>query len=257
MSTQGAFGQIMLELGRSKTEASDRIITFSPDVATSTNLTGFLNQRGVYGRQLKSDAAKINNIVSMNKWDISPKGQHVELGIAENNLMLMLAAAGMSAPIFQQRLLPVGTLYDPFISRGLDALNYGCYLDARFMLVATPSGITLAPEGGAHQSISTPLIGMGQPGLQSFEPAFADELQVIMVWYGMMCSSSIKSHAIRANACFPLFLMHSSSPSPNILFRRIMHTLTFPSHIRPTVSGTCSYQKGRVVPFTFASRPET
>jgi pyruvate dehydrogenase E1 component len=118
MSTQGAFGQIMLELGRSKTEAADRMITFSPDVATSTNLGGFLNQRGVYGRQLKSDAAKEHKIQSMNKWDISPKGQHVELGIAENNLMLMLAAAGMSAPIFKQRLLPIGTLYDPFISRG-------------------------------------------------------------------------------------------------------------------------------------------
>jgi hypothetical protein len=47
---------------------------------------------------------------------------------------------------------------------------------ARFILVATPSGITLAPEGGAHQSICTPLIGMSQDGLAAFEPAFADEL---------------------------------------------------------------------------------
>ena len=106
------------------------------------------------------------------------KGQHFELGIAEMNLFLMLAALGLSHSLFGERLLPVGTLYDPFIARGLDALNYACYQDARFILVATPSGITLAPEGGAHQSIGTPLIGMAQDGLAAFEPAFVDELAV-------------------------------------------------------------------------------
>ena len=80
------------------------------------------------------------------------------------------------------RLLPIGTLYDPFIQRGLDALNYACYQDARFMVVATPSGITLAPEGGAHQSVATPLIGMAQDGLAAFEPAFVDEVATIMAW---------------------------------------------------------------------------
>jgi pyruvate dehydrogenase E1 component len=111
-----------------------------------------------------------------------PGGQHVELGIAENNLFLLLAALGLSEPLFGARLLPVGTLYDPFISRGLDALNYACYQGARFMLVGTPSGITLAPEGGAHQSVITPLIGISQDGLSAFEPAFADELAAIMDW---------------------------------------------------------------------------
>ena len=94
----------------------------------------------------------------------------------------MLAALGLSAPTFGTRLLPIGTVYDPFIARGLDALNYGCYQNARFLLVATPSGVTLGPEGGAHQSINSPLIGMGQPGLTYFEPAFADELALPMRW---------------------------------------------------------------------------
>ncbi len=89
-------------------------------------------------------------------------------------------ALGLSHEIFGTRLLPIGTLYDPFIARGLDALNYACYQDARFMIVATPSGVTLAPEGGAHQSIHTPLIGIGQPGLLSYEPAYVDELAVLM-----------------------------------------------------------------------------
>ncbi len=98
------------------------------------------------------------------------------------NLFILLSALGLSHSLFGERLLPIGTLYDPFISRGLDALNYACYQDARFMVVATPSGVTLAPEGGAHQSIGTPLIGMAQDGLASFEPAFVDELSIIMRW---------------------------------------------------------------------------
>jgi pyruvate dehydrogenase E1 component len=98
------------------------------------------------------------------------------------NLFLLLGAAGLSHSLFGKRLIPIGTVYDPFVARGLDALNYACYQDARFMIVGTPSGVTLAPEGGAHQSIGTPLIGMSQDGLAAFEPAFADELAVIMEW---------------------------------------------------------------------------
>ena len=113
---------------------------------------------------------------------VSPKGQHIELGIAEHNLFLMLAAAGLSHSLFGERLIPVGTVYDPFIERGLDAFTYALYQDARFILVATPSGITLAPEGGAHQSTTTPLLGMGKDHLSSFEPAFADELLAILRW---------------------------------------------------------------------------
>ena len=113
---------------------------------------------------------------------MSPQGQHVELGIAEHNLFLTLAALGLSAPLFGARLLPIGTLYDPFIKRGLDALNYACYQDARFMLVATPSGLTLAPEGGAHQSASEPLIGLAQAGLVAM--LFANTPGAIAPWGG-------------------------------------------------------------------------
>jgi pyruvate dehydrogenase E1 component len=120
--------------------------------------------------------------MSPQKWEMSPKGQHIELGIAEMNLFLLLAAAGLSHSLFGERLLPVGTLYDPFICRGLDALNYACYQDARFLVAGTPAGLALAPEGGAHQSIGTPLIGIAQDGLAAFEPAYVDELAAIMAW---------------------------------------------------------------------------
>jgi pyruvate dehydrogenase E1 component len=113
---------------------------------------------------------------------MTPDGQHVELGIAEQNLFLLLAAAGLSHDLNGARLIPIGTVYDTFVQRGLDALFYGCYQDARFLLVSTPSGITLAPEGGQHQSIYTPLIGIGQDRLAFYEPAHVDELGVIMAW---------------------------------------------------------------------------
>jgi pyruvate dehydrogenase E1 component len=179
-STQAGFGKVMFEISRRADEFAGRVVTTSPDVTVSTNLGGFVNRRGVFQRRAHEDVFKRRRIPSAQVWSKAETGQHVELGIAENNLFIALAALGLTAPLFGERLFPVGTLYDPFIARGLDALNYACYQDARFLLVATPSGLTLAPEGGAHQSIGSPLIGMGQPGLDSYEPAFADETAVLM-----------------------------------------------------------------------------
>jgi pyruvate dehydrogenase E1 component len=179
-STQAAFGRILLDLAKSGHPLADRILTTSPDVTVSTNLGAFVNNRGLFHRRGMRDVFAEAKIPSAQKWAAKAAGQHVELGIAESNLFLMLAAAGLSGDLFGHRLIPVGTLYDPFIARGLDSLNYACYQDARFLLVATPSGLTLGPEGGAHQSINPPLIALGQPGLRHYEPAFADELALFM-----------------------------------------------------------------------------
>jgi len=181
-STQTGFGAILNELGRSDSEFARRIVTTSPDVTVSTNLGPWVNRRGLFAREAMADTFKSERIPSTFNWEFSPKGQHIELGIAEMNLFILLSALGLSHSINGERLLPIGTLYDPFIARGLDALNYACYQDARFILVATPSGITLAGEGGAHQSIAEPLIGMAQDGLAAFEPAYVDELAVILRW---------------------------------------------------------------------------
>jgi len=179
-STQVAFGKILNDLAREETDFVSRIVTTSPDVTVSTNLGGFVNRKGLFSRSASEDVFRKRKIASPQIWAHTPKGQHIELGIAENNLFLMLAALGLSKDLFDQRIFPIGTVYDPFIARGLDALNYACYQDARFILAATPSGLTLGPEGGAHQSISSPLIGMGQPGLTYWEPAFADEVRVVL-----------------------------------------------------------------------------
>ncbi len=181
-ATQTGFGAILNELGRGDSEFTRRIVTTSPDVTVSTNLGAWVNRRGLFAHEAMADVFKSERIPSTFTWEFSPKGQHIELGIAEMNLFILLSAFGLSHAINGERLLPIGTLYDPFIARGLDALNYACYQDARFILVATPSGITLAGEGGAHQSIAEPLIGMAQDGLAGFEPAYVDELAAIMGW---------------------------------------------------------------------------
>ena len=181
-STQAGFGKILDALAKSQSELADRIVTTSPDVTVSTNLGPWVNRRSLFARESKGDTFRDQQIPSTQKWQFSPAGQHIELGIAEMNLFLLLGAAGLSHSLFGERLIPIGTVYDPFIARGLDALNYACYQDARFIIVGTPSGVTLAPEGGAHQSIGAQLIGMSQDGLVSFEPAFLDELSIIMDW---------------------------------------------------------------------------
>lgn len=182
ISTQMAFGKVLDDLSKGDSVLADRIVTMSPDVTGTTNLGPWVNRRKLFAREEQADTFINEKIPSTAKWEFTPEGQHIELGIAEMNLFLLLGAAGLSHSLWGKRVIPVGTVYDPFVARGLDALNYACYQDARFMIVGTPSGVTLAPEGGAHQSIGSPLIGMSQDGLASFEPAFADELAVIMKW---------------------------------------------------------------------------
>jgi pyruvate dehydrogenase E1 component len=183
MSTQGGFGDILAEIGRGQgeyKELAEHIVTTSPDVTVSTNLGPWVNRRGIFDRHTRNDVFRDAKLASAQRWGMSPRGQHVELGIAEQNLFLLLGAAGLAHALTGARLLPIGTVYDPFVNRGLDALIYACYQDARFLLVSTPSGITLAPEGGQHQSVNTPLIGMAADRLASFEPAHVDELGILL-----------------------------------------------------------------------------
>ncbi len=183
VSTQAGFGEILAEIGRAQGDCAGlakSIATTSPDVTVSTNLGPWVNRRGIFDRHLKNDVFRDAKLASAQRWGMSPTGQHLELGIAELNLFLAMGAMGLCDRLFGARVLPVGTVYDPFVNRGLDAMIYACYMDARFLLVSTPSGLTLAPEGGQHQSINTPLIGMAQDRLHAFEPAYVDELAILM-----------------------------------------------------------------------------
>ncbi|MBI1963599.1 MAG: pyruvate dehydrogenase [Candidatus Rokubacteria bacterium] len=176
-STQEAFGRVLGALAR--LPVADAIVTVSADVAVTTHLAGWINRKGVY-----FPAAKPNPFADLPQavqWKESPAGQHVELGIAEHNLFLLLGALGLTRELAGAPLLPIGTLYDPFVSRGLDALYHALYSGARFVVVATPSGVSLAPEGGAHQSVITPGIGVALPAIAYYEPVFAREVEWILL----------------------------------------------------------------------------
>jgi pyruvate dehydrogenase E1 component len=183
MSTQTGFGEILSEIGRAQGESAElsrHIVTASPDVAISTNLGPWINRRGVFDRHVREDVFRSGKLASGQRWGTTPSGQHIELGIAEQNLFLLLGAAGLAHDLYGSRLLPVGTVYDPFVNRGHDALFYACYQDARFLLVSTPSGITLSREGGQHQATNTPLLAIVQDRLATFEPAYCDELAILL-----------------------------------------------------------------------------
>jgi pyruvate dehydrogenase E1 component len=174
-SSQEAFGRVLTELSRNE-EIRPYLVTTAPDVATSTNLGGFINRHGIFNKDVKREW----NDNSIQKWVEGPKGQHIELGISEMNLFTLLGQLGISGDISDQPLIPIGTVYDPFVLRGLDAFIYSVYSGAKFIVAGTPSGITLAPEGGAHQSTITPSVGVELPGVVLMEPAYAQSLDWLL-----------------------------------------------------------------------------
>jgi pyruvate dehydrogenase E1 component len=175
VSTQDAFGRILVDLSRDENVAP-YLVTTAPDVATSTNLAGFINRTGVF-TPAQQRAWSPDPLL---KWAEGPKGQHIELGISEMNLFLLLGQLGLAGDLHGQPLLPVGTVYDPFVCRGLDAFIYGVYSGARFVVAGTPSGVTLAPEGGAHQSTITASLGLELPNVTYLEPAYATALDWLL-----------------------------------------------------------------------------
>jgi pyruvate dehydrogenase E1 component len=182
VSTQETFGRLVVGLGRDA-EVRRALVTLTPDVAVSTGLGGWINQAGVFDPDAPATGAEPDQGAdggTLLRWERSPSGQHVELGISEMNLFSALEAFGLAWDHSGQRLLPIGTLYDPFVCRGLDALIHGVYSGSRFVVVGTPSGVTLAPEGGAHQSTITASIGVELPGLVLAEPAYAGALDWLL-----------------------------------------------------------------------------
>jgi len=176
ISTQATLGRFLTDLHRDAPETAARVVTTSPDVASSTNLGGWINKTGVWSVQERRDwfADDTDRVL---RWSEATGGQHIELGIAEVNLVSLLGELGATWSRWGQRLIPIATLYDPFVARALEPWSYGIYAGGQSILVGTPSGVTLAPEGGAHQSITTPSIGLEQPGCVAWEPAFAADLE--------------------------------------------------------------------------------
>jgi pyruvate dehydrogenase E1 component len=179
-STQAALGRALLDLSRAAPQVGRRIVTVSPDVASSTNLGGWVNKVGVWSQDERSDWFT-DDAATILHWREKPSGQHIELGIAETNLVGLLGELGATWSRWGQPLLPVGVLYDPFVERALEPWSFGIYAGGQSILVGTPSGVTLAPEGGAHQSIKTPSIGLEQPGCVTYEPAFVLDTEWVLL----------------------------------------------------------------------------
>jgi pyruvate dehydrogenase E1 component len=185
-STQAALGRVLLDLTREAPDAARRVVTVSPDVSSSTNLGGWINKVGVWSPGERTDWFADDTETALH-WREKQTGQHVELGIAETNLVGLLGELGATWSRWGQPLLPIGVLYDPFVERALEPWSFGIYAGGQSILVGTPSGVTLAPEGGAHQSITTPSIGIEQPGCVSYEPAFAIDVE----WALLACLAQL------------------------------------------------------------------
>lgn len=179
-STQQGLGRLLLDLVRVAPAAARRVVTVAPDVASSTNLGGWVNRVGVWSPIQKRDWFA-DDAETILHWNERPSGQHIELGIAEVNLVGLLGELGATWSRWGEPLLPIGTLYDPFVTRALEPWSFGVYAGGQSILVGTPSGVTLAAEGGAHQSIISPSVGVEQPGVVAFEPAFAQDFEWCML----------------------------------------------------------------------------
>jgi pyruvate dehydrogenase E1 component len=175
IATQEVFGNALVELSRLGGPLAERLVTASPDVTISTNLGGWVNRTGVWAENpWQAPATAVPRLL---RWEPGPGGQHIELGISEMNLFMLLGQLGLSHELNGELLLPVGTVYDPFVCRGLDALIYSVYSGARFVFAGTPAGVTLSPEGGAHQSAVTASLGLELPNVRAYEPCFARETE--------------------------------------------------------------------------------
>ncbi|MEJ7839749.1 MAG: 1-deoxy-D-xylulose-5-phosphate synthase N-terminal domain-containing protein, partial [Thermomicrobiales bacterium] len=183
-STQEAFGRSLLRISEIP-QIGERVVTMSPDVATSTHLAGWINKVGVFSQEESHDFE--DTARRMLQWKPSPAGQHIELGISEMNLFMALSQFGLSEELNGQPLIPIGTVYDPFVCRGLDALIYGLYINAKMIFAGTPAGVSLSPEGGAHQSTVTPSLGIELPNLVFYEPTFAREVDWVMLEAIRLC----------------------------------------------------------------------
>jgi pyruvate dehydrogenase E1 component len=180
-STQQSFGRFFMDLAHGAPDVAARVVSLSPDVASSTNLGGWINRAGVWslGERIDWFADDSDTLV---RWRETEHGQHIELGIAEGNLVGLLGELGATFSRDGEALLPIGTLYDPFVNRALEPWSFGIYAGGQSILVGTPAGVTLAPEGGAHQSIITPSVGIEQPRCIAWEPAFGQDLEWALLY---------------------------------------------------------------------------
>ncbi len=158
--------------------AADMVLTLSPDVGTSTNISPGMDKR-IYGPDYLGDLEEELSI-SYKHPELAPQSdpwtRHIRFEIAEANCMSAAGAFGKMGHYAGIPLMPMMTIYDFFIKRALDQLYYDLYWGSEFVIVGTPSGVTLSSEGAQHSWKSDIQI----PNLVTWEPTFAVEMDWIL-----------------------------------------------------------------------------
>jgi pyruvate dehydrogenase E1 component len=162
---------------------ADLILTMSPDVGTSTQISSVMDQK-VYGTHTEDeeDVADVEKRLgfSRKRPQLLPTteafSRHIRFEIAEANCMSAVGAFGMMGHHAGIPFFPIMTVYDFFIKRALDQLYYNLYWGAEFVILGTPSGVTLSSEGAQHSWKSDIQV----PNLITWEPIFALEVDWIL-----------------------------------------------------------------------------
>ncbi|MGZ3724092.1 MAG: pyruvate dehydrogenase, partial [Bdellovibrionales bacterium] len=160
--------------------AGEMMVSMAPDVGTSTNLNPSMDGK-IYSANDVEDMEAEMGVKDKTVTDLVP-GQEVtdrflRFDITEGNVMSCVGSFGKVRETLGIPLIPLMTVYDFFIKRALDQLFYNLYWKSSFILVGTPSGVTLSPEGAQHGWKSDIQI----PNQVTWEPLFVQELDWIMV----------------------------------------------------------------------------
>ena len=137
------------------------MVTVSPDVASSTNLGGWINKAEILSVGERRDWFA-DDRQTLVHWHETLRGRHIELGIAETNLVGLLGELGVTWSRYGQPLLPIGTIYDPFVGRALEPWSFGMYAGGQSILVGTPSR-GLARAGGRRAPVDRHAVDRDRP----------------------------------------------------------------------------------------------
>lgn len=160
--------------------AGEMMVSMAPDVGTSTNLNPSMDGK-IYSANDVTDIESEKGVKDKSVPDLVP-GEEVtdrflRFDITEGNVASCMGSFGKIRETLGIPLMPLMTVYDFFIKRALDQLFYNLYWRSSFILVGTPSGVTLSHEGAQHGWKSDIQI----PNQVTWEPFFVQELDWIFV----------------------------------------------------------------------------
>ncbi len=203
--TQWMLGQLTAKLTRISNAATDSLkptekpfqlagqmlVSMAPDVGTSTNLNPAMDGK-IFGAEVTEDIEAEFGVKDKKTPDLVPgqekNDRFLRFDIAEANVMSCLGSYGRMRDVLGIPLMPLMTVYDFFVKRAHDQFFYDLYWKSSFILVGTPSGVTLSPEGAQHGWKSDFQI----PNQVTWEPMYCQELDWIMC-------DALKRHLLNDN----------------------------------------------------------